>query len=105
MKQVVCRTLAVLALVAAGTTPVAAQAPDTPALLAAQRQAMLPLAALDGQWRGTARIFLPDGKTLRLWEAWERHLADEDDHTDLSYAELVDIGIHYDTLSTAFEET
>jgi hypothetical protein len=66
MKQVVCRTLAVLALVAAGTTPVAAQAPDTPALLAAQRQAMLPLAALDGQWRGTARIFLPDGKTREL---------------------------------------
>ena len=32
---------------------------------------------------GTA-IILPDGKTLRLWEAWERHLGDEDDHADLS---------------------
>ena len=53
---------------------------------------------------GTA-IILPDGKTLRLWEAWEYHLADEDDHTDLSYGDLVEIGIHYDTLSTAFEET
>lgn len=42
---------------------------------------------------GTA-IILPDGKTLRLWEAWECHLADEDDHTDLSYADLVRIGIH-----------
>jgi len=50
-------------------------------------------------------IILPDGKTLRLWEAWESHPADEDDHTDLSYADLVRIGIHYDTLSTAFEET
>ena len=53
---------------------------------------------------GTA-IILPDGKTLRLWEAWECHLADDDDHADLSYADLVEIGIHYDTLSTAFEET
>lgn len=52
---------------------------------------------------GTA-IILPDGNTLRLWEAWERHLADEDDHTDLSYADLVEIGIHYDTLAAAFEE-
>ncbi len=53
---------------------------------------------------GTA-IILPDGKTLRLWEAWEGHLTDEDDHTDLSYADLVRIGIHYDTLAAAFEET
>ena len=53
---------------------------------------------------GTA-IVVHAGTTIRLWEAWERHLTDEDDHTDLSYAELVDIGIHYDTLSTAFEET
>ena len=53
---------------------------------------------------GTA-IILPDGKTLRLWEAWECHLGHEDDHADLSYADLVEIGIHYDTLSTAFEET
>ena len=53
---------------------------------------------------GTA-IILPDGKTLRLWEACARHLADEDDHPDLSHADLVEIRIHYDTLSTAFEET
>lgn len=50
-------------------------------------------------------IILPDGNTLRLWEAWERHIGDEDDHADLSYADLVEIGIHYDTLSIAFEET
>ncbi len=57
---------AALALAAAGTGPAAAQAPDTPALLAAQRQAMLPLAALDGIWRGTARVLLPEGKTREL---------------------------------------
>jgi len=66
MTPLVCTTLAALALVTAGTGPAAAQAPDTPALLAAQRQAMQPLAALDGVWRGTARIFLPDGRTREL---------------------------------------
>lgn len=64
MKPLICRLLPMLALVAAG--PAAAQAPDTPALLAAQRQAMLPLATLDGVWRGTARVVLPDGKTREL---------------------------------------
>ena len=53
---------------------------------------------------GTA-IILPDGKTLTLWEAWASHPTEEEAHTDLSYADLVRIGIHYDTLSTAFEET
>ncbi|MDO9071811.1 MAG: DUF1579 domain-containing protein [Rubrivivax sp.] len=66
MKRSVRRTLALLALVAAGTGPAAAQAPDTPALLAAQRQAMQALAPLDGVWRGTARLFVPDGKTREL---------------------------------------
>lgn len=59
------RLVAALAFFAA-IGPAAAQAPDTPALLAAQRQAMQPLAALDGVWRGTARVMLPDGKTREL---------------------------------------
>lgn len=58
--------LTALALCTALIGPAAAQAPDTPALLAAQRQAMRPLAMLDGVWRGTARITLPDGRTREL---------------------------------------
>lgn len=58
--------IAALALCSTLSGPAAAQAPDTPALLAAQRQAMQPLAALDGVWRGTARVTLPDGKTREL---------------------------------------
>ena len=40
-----------------------------------------------------------------LGQAGHDRGAHEDDHADLSYADLVEIGIHYDTLSTAFEET
>lgn len=58
--------LAALACCASAIAPAAAQAPDTPALLAAQRQAMQALAAMDGVWRGTARVTLPDGKTREL---------------------------------------
>jgi hypothetical protein len=39
---------------------------DTAALQAAQRQAMLPLAALDGTWRGTARVALEGGRVKEL---------------------------------------
>ena len=49
-------------------------------------------------------IILPDGKTLKLWEAWEVHQTGDDDHIDLTYADLVELGIHYDTMTTAFEE-
>lgn len=52
---------------------------------------------------GTA-IMLPGGKTLKLWEAWELHHTGEDDHTDLSYADLAQLGVHYDTSLALFEE-
>lgn len=35
--------------------------PDPRALIAAQQQAIAPLAFMDGEWRGTARTTLPDG--------------------------------------------
>ena len=36
--------------------------PDPAVLMAAQREAMKPLAILDGNWRGTAWIILPNGE-------------------------------------------
>jgi hypothetical protein len=36
--------------------------PDPTALVAAQREAMVPLAYMDGVWRGPAWIMLPSGK-------------------------------------------
>lgn len=39
----------------------AAQAPDTAALVAAQREAMKPLAAMNGVWRGPATFVTPNG--------------------------------------------
>ena len=54
-------SLAVLGLTLA--TPVAAQTrPDTASLLAAQRQAMTPLARMDGVWRGPAWSITPAGR-------------------------------------------
>ncbi len=47
-------------------TPASAQAPDPAALQATQRQAMLPLAAMDGLWRGNARVTLPGGGQREL---------------------------------------
>lgn len=44
----------------------AAGAPDSAALLAAQRQFMQPLGMFDGTWRGPARIILPDGRELQI---------------------------------------
>ena len=43
----------------------AADAPDSAALLAAQRQSMQPLSIFDGTWRGPAMVTLPDGKELQ----------------------------------------
>ncbi|MEO8740553.1 MAG: DUF1579 domain-containing protein [Casimicrobiaceae bacterium] len=40
----------------------AQQRPEPPALLAAQRQAMQPLAFMDGVWRGPAWTILPSGE-------------------------------------------
>jgi hypothetical protein len=40
--------------------------PDTTALMQAQRQAIAPLAFLDGTWRGPARLFLPGGQSLAM---------------------------------------
>lgn len=46
-----------------GTAPsVCAQAPDTAARIAAQRQAMAAFAFLDGVWRGPASTVLPSGE-------------------------------------------
>jgi hypothetical protein len=44
----------------------AADAPDAAALLAAQRQAIRPLAAFDGTWRGPAKVTLADGKVVEI---------------------------------------
>ena len=58
-------SLAALALVPAlaVAAPLAAQTrPDPSALLAAQRQAMAPLAMMDGVWRGPAWTITPNGR-------------------------------------------
>lgn len=44
----------------------AAEPPDALALLVPQREAMKALAALDGHWRGTATLFLGEGRTKVL---------------------------------------
>jgi len=54
------------ALALASPSAPAAGAPDSAALLAAQRQAMQPLGILDGVWRGPAKIILPDGKEVLI---------------------------------------
>ena len=50
-------------------------------------------------------IILPDGMRLKVWEAWESQHADVDDYADLTSAALAEIGVYYDTLAIAFEET
>lgn len=40
--------------------------PDPAALMAAQKQALAPLAFMDGEWRGTASTTLPDGSKHRI---------------------------------------
>jgi hypothetical protein len=60
MKMQMFRFAAAAVLLA---TPLAAQTrPDPNALLAAQRQAMAPLAFLDGVWRGPAWTITPNGR-------------------------------------------
>ena len=53
------RTITALALLVC--SPAAAQAPD-PARITAQKQAMVPLAMMDGVWRGPAWTMLPSGR-------------------------------------------
>lgn len=57
--------IALLALVLAAPAHAAEPNPHDPApRLAAQREAMTPLARMDGQWRGAATVTLPNGQTL-----------------------------------------
>lgn len=56
-------TLAVLMMM--GGVPLTASGqgrPDPTALIAAQREALVPLAYMDGVWRGSAWIMLPSGE-------------------------------------------
>jgi hypothetical protein len=55
---------ALLGLALAGSA--AAQQPDSAALLARQRDAMQPLALLDGSWRGSMKLFQPGGATREM---------------------------------------
>ena len=55
--------LALLAVAAALSSSVAAQTrPDSATLIAAQKEAMAPLAYMDGVWRGPAWTILPSGE-------------------------------------------
>src|SRR6202011_2491055 len=58
--------LAVLSLLtitaALSSTVVAQTRPDPSTLIAAQKEAMVPLAYMDGVWRGPAWILLPSGE-------------------------------------------
>lgn len=56
----------VLAVQMALAGPAAAQAPDSAALQAGQRLAMASLVAMDGLWRGSARVTLPGGGQREL---------------------------------------
>ncbi len=56
-----------LALLAACTALAAgAQAPDTQALIAAQKEAMKAFAAMNGVWRGPAWTIVPGGRKIEL---------------------------------------
>ncbi len=58
--------LSCCALLSLPTVAPAAEAPDAAALVAAQRQALDRLAALDGLWRGSATITTADGRQVTL---------------------------------------
>lgn len=51
-----------------------------------------------------------DGKSriFKLWEAWELNIVgadeDADNHRDLSFDEMSDMGLHYDGDTASFEE-
>ncbi|MGH9933327.1 MAG: DUF1579 domain-containing protein [Pyrinomonadaceae bacterium] len=53
---------ALLLITAGASFTVSAQRPDPAALIAAQREAMKPLAITDGVWRGPAWTILPSGQ-------------------------------------------
>jgi hypothetical protein len=59
-------TALLLACLALPSTTFAAEPPDVAARLEPQRQAMRPLALLDGTWRGPAFVTLPDGRKREL---------------------------------------
>jgi hypothetical protein len=48
-------------------------------------------------------IVLPDGQNLQLWESWETN-RDDENHKDISYKELLDMGCFYDGNMAQFEE-
>lgn len=55
-----------LASLPVGLARAASGDPQTEALLRAQREALAPLAKIDGLWRGPARARMPDGSELRM---------------------------------------
>ena len=57
------KTLAAAVLLAASLACSAQERPDPAATMAAQREAMAPLAFMDGVWRGPASTTLPSGST------------------------------------------
>ncbi len=58
-----CAALMLLTLSAGAASPLLAQGrPDPAALIAAQKEAMKPFAAMDGVWRGPAWTLLPSGE-------------------------------------------
>lgn len=50
------------------------------------------------------KIILPDGSTIKLWEAWERHLPAEDAYSTLTHDEMCALGIFDETGTRIFEE-
>jgi hypothetical protein len=65
-RRLLLSTLIGCALAVSSLGSSAAGAPDTAALLAAQRQSMEPLSILDGLWRGPAKVTFPDGRELQI---------------------------------------
>lgn len=67
-RRLLMAALASPGLVAVSTLPARAAGGDaqTEALLRAQREALAPLAVIDGLWRGPARAVMPDGSELRM---------------------------------------
>jgi hypothetical protein len=63
MESKTMRMIPLIALALVASTPLAAQTrPDPTALLEAQRQALAPLARMDGVWRGPAWTITPNGR-------------------------------------------
>jgi hypothetical protein len=66
MKHQLHAVVFALFITAAATCAQALEPPEALALLAPQREAMKALTALDGHWRGTATVFLGEGRTQVL---------------------------------------